>query len=98
MEPQADGSPTVERSYRIHGRVQGVGFRWWTRSQALRFGVSGTVRNCPDGTVEVQVRGPIAAVEAMRRQLRKGPPGAWVEGVEETPAHSVPDHGFTIKR
>ncbi len=89
----------VERGYRIRGRVQGVGFRWWTRSQALRLGVSGSVRNRPDGTVEVDVRGPQEAVEALRRRLNEGPPGARVEEVEEIAVTtSGPVSGFTIER
>ncbi|HEV2132271.1 MAG TPA: acylphosphatase [Longimicrobiaceae bacterium] len=89
----------VERGYRIRGRVQGVGFRWWTRSQALRLGISGSVRNCPDGTVEVHARGSQEAVEALRRRLDEGPPGARVEEVEEISATmSPPASGFTIER
>lgn len=41
----------------VDGRVQGVGFRWWVRSQALRLGLSGTAANLPDGRVEVVAEG-----------------------------------------
>ncbi|CAN5806382.1 acylphosphatase [soil metagenome] len=94
------GARMVERGYRVRGRVQGVGFRWWTRSQALRLGVSGSVRNCPDGTVEVHARGSQEAVEALRRRLDEGPPGARVEGVEEIAAEttSASAGGFRIER
>ncbi len=61
-------------------------------------GVSGSVRNCPDGTVEVQVRGFPEAVEALRRRLGEGPPGARVEAVEETASRTVSTSGFTIER
>ena len=41
----------------VHGRVQGVGFRWWVRSQALRLGLAGTATNLGDGRVEVVAEG-----------------------------------------
>ncbi len=48
----------------LHGSVQGVGFRWWTRSRALELGLEGWAKNLPDGRVEVVVEGP---AEACRR-------------------------------
>ena len=47
----------VARHVRIYGRVQGVFFRAWTREEAERLGVTGWVRNCPDGRVEAHVEG-----------------------------------------
>lgn len=41
----------------VHGQVQGVGFRWWTRSRALEFGLVGRATNLADGRVEVVVEG-----------------------------------------
>ena len=69
-------------AYQIRGRVQGVGFRWWTRSQARRLHLVGTVRNLPDGSVEVQASGPPERIAELRRLLAQGPPGAQVEAVE----------------
>jgi acylphosphatase len=86
----------TERRFRIHGRVQGVGFRFWTRSQARRLGVSGTVRNCTDGSVEVTARGSDADLSTLRALLRHGPPGSSVERVEETPTRDVPTSDFRI--
>lgn len=80
----------------MRGRVQGVGFRWWTRSQAERLGLAGTVRNHPDGSVEVRLRGPAGAVAEMRDLLGRGPPGAHVDGVEALDAGDVPGNGFRI--
>ncbi|HEX2187842.1 MAG TPA: acylphosphatase [Longimicrobiaceae bacterium] len=88
----------TEAAYRVRGRVQGVGFRWWTRSRARGLGLAGTVRNCPDGSVEVRVRGPHDAVAALRDLLRRGPPGSHVELVEELPATPVPGDSFEIAR
>lgn len=94
----ADAGAMVEKGYRVRGRVQGVGFRWWTRSEAVRLGLSGSVRNCPDGTVEVQVRGPVEAVAALRRWLAEGPPGARVAEVEEIAARALSSGRFVIER
>lgn len=80
----------------MYGRVQGVGFRWWTRSQAVRLGITGTVRNCEDGTVEVHARGSAEAVSELRHLLSVGPPGARVSRVEDEAVFQVPTDGFQI--
>lgn len=84
------------RRYTVHGRVQGVGFRWWTRSQAQRLGLAGTVRNLPDGTVEVRASAPAGTLERFEALLRQGPPGAEVKRVETEPAEEVSQGGFEI--
>jgi acylphosphatase len=71
----------VANSVRVTGVVQGVFFRAWTREQADALGVSGWVRNCPDGSVEAQLEGDQAAVEQLVTLLRRGPPSAQVEEV-----------------
>jgi len=63
----------------VQGRVQGVGFRWFTRRSAEELGLSGSVRNRVDGSVEVEIQGPAAAVEKMIEALRRGPGAARVE-------------------
>ncbi len=77
----------VARRYLVSGRVQGVGFRYFVQDAAVREGVSGFVRNVPDGRVEVQVEGEIEAVTRVERALAQGPPGARVEdlAVEHIP-------------
>jgi len=75
--------------FRITGRVQGVSFRAWTREQAVARGLSGWVRNAPDGTVRARLEGPSEALAAMHEALHHGPPGARVEQVEARQA--VPD-------
>ena len=56
----------------VHGRVQGVGFRWWTRSRALELGLTGYASNQPDGRVLVVAQGPRAACEVLLGLLRGG--------------------------
>ena len=87
-----------EAAYRVRGKVQGVGFRWWARSRARGLGLAGTVRNCPDGSVEVQVRGGEQVVAAFREQLALGPPGSRVDEVEEIPPSPVQGDSFEIAR
>ena len=54
----------------VHGYVQGVGFRWWTRSRALELGLVGTASNLADGRVEVVVEGSREACDALLTQLK----------------------------
>lgn len=49
----------------VRGRVQGVGFRWWTRARALELGLVGHARNLPDGRVEVNAQGAQESVNAL---------------------------------
>ena len=56
----------------VHGNVQGVGFRWWTRSRALELGLSGYASNQPDGRVLVVAQGPRADCERLLELLRGG--------------------------
>jgi acylphosphatase len=66
----------------VRGRVQMVGFRAFVVSHAGDAGLSGTVRNLPDGTVEVLLEGPAAAVERLVDLLHQGPSYAHVERVD----------------
>ena len=72
----------VARRYVIGGRVQGVGFRYFTAAAAVREGILGWVQNMPDGRVEVSAEGDADALERFERSLRHGPPHARVERVE----------------
>ena len=63
----------VRRRVVVGGRVQGVGYRESCRRQAERLGVSGWVRNCPDGTVEAVFEGEREAVEAVVAWCGTGP-------------------------
>lgn len=72
----------VARRFLITGRVQGVGFRFFTEDVASREGVTGWVRNLPDGRVEAFVEGEAEAVTRVERAIRQGPRGARVESVQ----------------
>lgn len=97
-QPDQAGQPTA-RGYRLQGRVQGVGFRWWTRRQADALGLRGTVRNCADGTVEVRVLGPPSALRTLEERLRQGPPPASVERIQQfAPDPWDPPPAFEIRR
>ncbi len=61
----------------VHGQVQGVGFRWWTRSRALELGLLGSATNHPDGRVLVVAEGARDRLEKLLELLRGGPtPGS----------------------
>ena len=67
----------------VRGRVQGVGFRWWTRARALELGLRGSATNLDDGRVEVVAVGPRERCEALLDLLRGGGPPGRVEFVAE---------------
>lgn len=66
----------------VRGRVQGVGFRYETRSLARSLGLSGWVKNLDDGGVEVYAEGPPTDIARMKAWLAKGPPGALVSTLD----------------
>lgn len=67
----------------VHGRVQGVGFRWFTRSKALELGLVGTATNLPASRVEVVAEGPREACEQLLEALRSPQAPGEVEHVAE---------------
>lgn len=68
--------------FQIRGRVQGVGFRYFARREALRLGLRGWVRNCTDGSVESVAIGSGDQVDLFEQALRKGPIGSGVGSVQ----------------
>lgn len=86
-----------QAGFRIHGRVQGVGFRWWTRRTADQLGIAGSVRNLPDGTVEVRAAGPPDAIRELESRLRRGPRSSSVERLERFTVDEIAGHGFQIE-
>ena len=79
----------------IAGRVHGVGYRAWMVEKARALGLSGWVRNRPDGTVEALLAGDIAAVEELSRLCRRGPRLAEVSSIEEELAEPPEEPGFS---
>ena len=67
----------------VHGRVQGVGFRYFVHDAAQSLGIAGTVRNCRDGCVRVEAEGPRALLDQLLALLHQGPPAARVTRVAE---------------
>jgi acylphosphatase len=82
----------------IKGRVQGVGFRWYTYDRAESLGLSGWVRNLPDRTVEAVFQGEEALVDDMVEWCRRGSPAASVKSVT---VHDEPvspaERGFSVE-
>jgi acylphosphatase len=81
---------------RITGQVQGVSFRAYARQEAGRHGVTGWVRNEPDGSVAGHFEGPDDAVDALVAWCRHGPAYADVDRVEVTEATSTGAGTFVI--
>ena len=88
----------VAREYVVSGRVQGVGFRYFSQAAAVREVVSGWVQNLPDGRVAIVAEGAADALERFEREIRRGPPGALVERVDIRDA-ACDEHrtGFSIR-
>ena len=83
----------------IKGRVQGVGFRWYTRVCARRLQLSGWVRNRPDGSVEVAAAGSEDRLAELRKLLNRGPDGADVtEVVDLDEVTNDLDYPFGMKK
>ena len=82
----------------ISGRVQGVFFRHYTREKALSLGLTGWVRNLPDGRVEVIVQGNRAQVEAMLEWFWQGSPSSQVQNVATEILEPQPFQSFEIQR
>ena len=80
----------------VSGRVQGVWFRESCRRRAADLGVAGTVRNRPDGRVEIEVEGARDRVDALLRWAHDGPPRAVVTGVEIEDLVPTGESGFAV--
>jgi acylphosphatase len=74
----------IARKFLISGRVQGVGFRFFTERCANQLGLAGYVKNCWDGTVEAYAIGDAKALEAFKAHLAEGPRSARVDNIQES--------------
>ena len=90
--------PVACRHLFVRGRVQGVGFRWHTRAEALALGLTGWVRNLPDGRGEAWGEGDAAALERFLAWIRRGPPAARVDALEVVEATPAGLSGFEPRR
>jgi acylphosphatase len=73
MSAQMTETKDIRLHARVEGRVQGVGFRYFTLENAIQLGLKGWVRNRWDGSVEVLAEGPQKDLEALLNILRRGP-------------------------
>ena len=76
----------------IHGRVQGVGFRWSASRVACDLGLSGWVQNASDGTVEARLVASNSAVEKMLAWCQESPPSSHVTSVDQQEADPASAH------
>jgi len=90
--------PDLEtRRYVISGRVQGVGFRWFVEREAAQLAVTGWVRNCTNGDVEVMATGTREQLNSLRQKLQQGPRASRVDQVGESKAQLLDAPSFRIE-
>ncbi len=99
QEKKAPSRPTsadvVRRRMVFHGQVQGVGFRWQASNLARQRNLTGWVRNCDDGTVEMEVQGPSADLDALLADIRHMR-YVRVDRVDVSDISTVPEREFRV--
>ena len=90
-------SQTLARRFVVHGRVQGVGFRYFVQNEARERGLAGYVKNRADGTVEVCASGQSKQLENLRDRLQQGPRWSRVDRIDEAEAPIDTREGFRIE-
>jgi len=83
--------------YRVQGRVQGVGYRYFVLRQAGALGVTGFARNLADGSVEVVAEGEAQALADLEARLREGPSFSEVTALEREAITPRGDSGFHVR-
>lgn len=87
--------PDVRLTAWVHGHVQGVGFRWWTRARALELGLTGFASNRPDGRVQVVAQGSRDACQRLLDLLEGGgTPGSVTKVIADWSEPGDPMAGF----
>ena len=83
----------------VSGRVQGVGYRYFVQGRAIELGLSGYVKNLPNGDVELEAEGPRPKVDRLLSHLHEGPPISRVDNlvISDLPAQSETAARFTIR-
>ena len=89
--------PPQARLYRVRGCVQGVGFRFFVERAATDLGLTGYVKNCFDGSVQVYAVGLSDKLRQLEKQLAAGPRWGRVDRVEKSHAAVEPLQAFTIE-
>jgi acylphosphatase len=88
----------ITRKYIVQGRVQGVGFRYFVWQMAEAFDIAGSVRNIPDGSVEIIATGTPENHRSFKEQVEIGPDGARVDRVTAEEMDVTRFNGFRIDR
>ncbi|MFO7768146.1 MAG: acylphosphatase [bacterium] len=82
---------------RLSGRVQGVGFRWFTHRAACARGLGGWVKNMPDGSVEMEVEGPPSTLQDFVENVEKGPAASRVDDLTSREMEPRGSDDFSIE-
>ncbi len=92
--PLGTAPETTVRAWRVRGRVQGVGFRAFVQRNGRALGLTGWVRNMPDGSVEVVAQGAPETLALLRDYLAQGPRWAVVREVQDVPPPAASGHAW----
>ena len=82
--------PKIARHVIVHGRVQGVGFRYFIQRTADRLSITGNIRNCPDSTVEIYAEGEVESMSEFLAEVARGPRMARVDHLD---IREIPESG-----
>lgn len=91
------GLMKVSKLILIHGRVQGVGFRYFIQHTAKNLGIKGYVKNLADGTVEILAQGELLTVKKLKSEVIKGNGFSKVTRVDESNIETKEYSDFKIK-